>query len=341
MVSALNDEQGSAVDWWFAYKHPYDIAPLGSSKDPGPKSTGYEYLYYDAAPGQRLGVSGGSLDQAKGALYATLAGLFGPDPGAAPPGQGWILYNDEIPGRKDNDDLKGHTKGVLGFNVEDGSALWLLHSTPRYPLPGNAGFPADEKQYGQTYLCITLKDLATAEQLASQMIDQQEPQVYGAHTPPSLDLKSPLYQLAQGTGEPPVKEPGILSFTSRGGKAFRSIAKSRHWGEDFWIDLVGPTLGVDLNIETWRRGKLPGTADSDKCDTVEDIQYVNLSPLGVNYEWHYTKDHAKWAVSRESYWVCVGDINRQVSQEKRGGGAIAFEEQALWEDLSKIDKSAP
>ena len=37
-----------------------------------------------------------------------------------------------------------------------------------------------------------------------------------------------------------------------------------------------------------------------------------------------------------SSWVCVGDINRQVSQEKRGGGSICFQEQALWKALLSV-----
>ena len=49
----------------------------------------------------------------------------------------------------------------------------------------------------------------------------------------------------------------------------------------------------------------------------------------------------KWAVSLKSDWVCVADINRMISQEKRGGGTIAFRDQTLWRDLSKIDRSVP
>ena len=41
--------------------------------------------------------------------------------------------------------------------------------------------------------------------------------------------------------------------------------------------------------------------------------------------------------SRDSDWVCVGDINRMKSQEKRGGGTIAFQDKKLWAALSKTD----
>ena len=38
-----------------------------------------------------------------------------------------------------------------------------------------------------------------------------------------------------------------------------------------------------------------------------------------------------------SNWICVGDINRMISQRKRGGGTIAFQNQTLWQALSKTD----
>lgn len=35
--------------------------------------------------------------------------------------------------------------------------------------------------------------------------------------------------------------------------------------------------------------------------------------------------------------MCVGDINRMISQRKRWGGTIAFQSAPLWKALSKTD----
>jgi deoxyribonuclease-2 len=185
-------------------------------------------------------------------------------------------------------------------------------------------------------LCVTLPNVAAAETIAAQMLDEQEPQTYSPFIPDAIAPTSPMRELAGMPRVPDLKDPSTIPFTSRGGRSFESIAKSRNWGDDFWNDLVGPTLKVNLDVETWRRGKLPSTADDDKTHNVTDVLSVDLATLGVPYTWSYTRDHAKWAVSTDPSWVCVGDINRQVSQEKRGGGSICFQEDALWKALLSV-----
>ena len=154
------------------------------------------------------------------------------------------------------------------------------------------------------------------------MYYRQEPQTYQSHIPSSLPKNDIFNKVANAVDVNETDPPCDIVFLTAAGESFRLIAKNRHWAEDFWIDLVGPHLKVGLDVETWRRGTVPDAEDSDKKHEVEDVLYINLSALKVNYEWHYTKDHAKWGVSETGDWICVADINRQISQEKRGGGTI-------------------
>lgn len=337
MLNAIGDS-GQAVDWWFIYKLPRNArSPSGSSTTP--PSTGFEYVYFDDTS-TRLGRSGSLIDAPGGALYDTLHQIY-PLTGGADGAPGFILYNDErTDGKSDNGEL-GHTKGVLAFDPATNSGFWLLHSTPRFPTLSGCDFPQDEKDYAQTFLCITLKDFATAQQIAGLMVDQQEPQVFASRLPAGVPPGSALVRLTQPLSPADPAPPATLEFTSRGGQAFRCIAKNRHWNSDYWNDLVGPALGVNLDVETWRRGKLAGTGDSDLVHAVLDTLFINLEPLGVDYEWHYTQDHAKWACSQTPDWVVVADINRDTSQEKRGGGGIAFQHPALWQSISQIDTIKP
>src|SRR5258708_6228983 len=265
-ISAL-DESGKAVDWWFIYKVPK--LTLDAQSD---SATGYEYVYFDA---NAINVvkSPNRLDQGNGALNLTLNSVF-KKPAAT---TGWILYNDEKPAdAPGGDDTNlGHTKGVIAFDTDSGTAFWLLHSWPKYADPGAPGMPTPI--YGQTFLCISL-DIKTANALAAQMANHQEPQTYLPRTA-KLSTKDPLYQLTLLKTATAPGDSDALDFQSAGGMKFKVIAKNRNWGKDFWNDLVGPTLKADMDVETWIRGKIAPTLDSDGVHKTFDVKYIDLSRL--------------------------------------------------------------
>jgi deoxyribonuclease-2 len=339
-ISAF-DENGKAVDWWFAYKVP-EMSGSGASA-----AKGYEYAYYDATVGTVVR-SPYLLSMDKGALDVTLDSIFSSPSKTT----GWILYNDERPDAAKNppsqadDGSLGHTKGVLAFDTATKTALWLLHSWPKYAMPGEKTMPTPK--YGQTYLCLSI-DLDTANAIAKVMIDHQEPQVFASRLPDTLGASDPLRLLTKTINANAVGDSHVLDFQSRGGKAFKLIAKNRKWGGDFWNQLVGPALGVNMDVETWIRGAIPSEQDSDAPGKINldgknkvfDIKSIDFTALGMPWKWSETKDHAKWGIGVEADWVCVGDINRMISQEKRGGGAVAFQEQSLWAALSRTDSLNP
>jgi len=328
-ISAL-DESSQPVDWWFLYKVPQLTEHANTAG-----ATGYEYVYYD--PGRsRVERSKNLLMDGKGALDLTLGSVFG----APDTTTGWVLYNDEMPAdakRRDNPSL-GHTKGVIAFDTATATALWLLHSWPKYADPGATAMPAPT--YGQTFLCISL-DMPTASKIAAQMAIYQEPQSYLPRLPDSLPRDDPLRLVTQPLNMRAPGDSEALDFRSRNGLAFKVIAKNRNWGKDFWNDLVGPTLAADMDVETWIRGPIPPIVDSDGVHRIFDIKYINLNPLGAPWAWPESKDHAKWGITTTSGWVCVGDINRMISQENRGGGTIAFQDQVLWQALQQTDLIVP
>lgn len=278
------------------------------------------------------------MNSDQGALNKTLDSVFNnPDSTT-----GWILYNDEKPGDvpgKDNGAL-GHTKGVLAFDLATKTGYWLLHSWPKFAEPKAKADPTPK--YGQTYLCLSLT-FDTLEDIASLMIDYQQPQTYLNRVDCLNNNKtSPLYRLAQAVNPNAAGAFKVLDLETAGANgaksvAFKVIAKNRLWNKDFWNGLVGPTLADDMDVDTWIRGPVPPVADTDGIHKTFDIKYINLGPLGIHMAWPETHDHAKWGITTHSNWVCVGDINRMISQRKRGGGTIAFQNQILWQGLSKTD----
>jgi deoxyribonuclease II len=129
----------------------------------------------------------------------------------------------------------------------------------------------------------------------------------------------------------------VISCKSKGGLPFKVLAKNREWNDDFWNDFVGVQLKADMDVETWIRGPIPPVADSDGIHKTFDIKYINLGPLGAHWAWPETHDHAKWGITKVDDWICIGDINRMLSQRQRGGGTIAFQNKTLWVALGKTD----
>ena len=328
----VKNQQDQPVDWWFIYKTPEHS---GSEQNQG-----FDFFYYDAKS-TALDLSAVGLDHPNQALTHTLRGIF-----QAAPSTGYLVYNDEHADAEKNKTEKGHCKGILAFDKSTDSALFLLHSTPRFPEHQEITLASREAIYGQTFICITLPDYQTANQIAHQMLQQQNPQILheSSYLPASVTEDEALFQLFRGRAIDESSQPSTLHFKSRAGKAFQLIAKSRKWGKDFWIDLVSPTLSCDLVVETWRRGAVTPMQDARSSDYDEDL--LNLSfktNQQTRYDWHYTKDHSKWAVAlnnniSDAPWVCVADLNRMVSQEKRGGASLCFQEPGLWDALKNAEQ---
>ncbi len=353
------DDSGKSVDWWFMYK-----VSSKSQSSKGLKATGCEYAYYDANMARKkakLILSPNTVDKNQGALFNTLNQLYG-SKAKANKNLGWFFYNDENPVTGKVVGSRGHTKGVLAFDLESNSAFWLVQSTPKFPIPGKYSFPKTGMEMAQTFLCVSLKDADTAEKIAHQMRVAQQPNVYAASAIPAALKNQPndnrvlmmQDKIASGTTPATLDMP----FSSRGGQAFRAIAKNKYWGNtlvqdgrtqrhpDFYNDLVGPALHENLEVETWEHDPTPGTQDDDKIHQVLAMQSVNLELLGIPYSWSETFDHAKLAISDKSekvHWVCVGDINFTLAQEKRGGGTVAFICDPLWQSLIQVlsDKPEP
>ena len=178
-------DDGKAVDWFFMYKLPAGATdPTGESDA---TSTGTEYIYSDnrSAP---LALSKHAITDGSSALQKTLAQVYKKSAAS-----GYIMYNEQPVGNMDG--RYGHTKGVLAFDTRTDTTFWLLHSTPKFPTTDGPAFPDSGVDNGQSFLCITLENLAAAEKPAGIMRVQQQPQVYASVLPKSLHKNSPLRSL--------------------------------------------------------------------------------------------------------------------------------------------------
>ena len=112
---------------------------------------------------------------------------------------------------------------------------------------------------------------------------------------------------------------------------FASRLALQEWDDDIWENLVAKHYGSGFVVESWMRGQQLGPyCPPDKAQTVVDARTLYVTVNGTNVTWKETQDHAKWGVALDSsFVVCVGDMNRMISQRKRGGGAVCFNNKKL------------
>jgi deoxyribonuclease II len=343
MTLSAMDDSAEPVDWWFMYKVAGKSSTTEGARAPqigGHTVTGGEYLYFDAngSTGTKLALSPNEVG-GSGALGNTLQQVYGPSDSNV----GWFFYNDENPIDGKVNGARGHTKGVLAFDMGSDTAFWLIQSTPKFPPRDAYSFPTTGMENAQTLLCVTLQDASVAQSIAKQMFVAQQPNVYHASDVPSAltgepnDPRVKLMNDQVAAGSTPVHV--VIPFQSKAGLKFMSIAKNKTWNLDFYNDLVGPTLAENLDVETWEHDPVPPPDDSDKVHTVVDMKAVNLDALGLDVMWPEADDHAKLCISAASestHYVCVGDINFTIAQRKRGGGTVAFQCEPLWSSISSI-----
>ena len=304
------DEANRPVDWWIILKYP----------------DGSRYSYVDSDT-TSLGLKRSPhllSDSTVGALSYTLDGIYDPKWES-----GYVMYNDEWPDQHKHG-TGGHTKGVFGWstdNYQDG--FWLIHSVPRFPSfvkDGYDGLPEEEFRYGQSMMCISLgyKQL----EAAAKQIITGHPWVFD-------------YKLLEGQDDDALPNMKALAegqksedwdinkeiITSLKGAIFTSFYKSPNWGQYLYEDYVEPYYQSSMFWETWMNGINP---DPTFCKPDYDYNSINIRTLGTEdgeESWKETQDHSKWGVSSNDSTtkvVCIGDINRQESQNKRGGGTTCI-----------------
>ncbi|KAL0878832.1 hypothetical protein ABMA27_003858 [Loxostege sticticalis] len=245
----------------------------------------------------------------------------------------------------------GHTKGViLGDKF---TSLWLVHSVPRFPpVPDMHGlnvtsydYPTTGMKYGQSFLCVSVQT-STLNQIATQL-KYNEPLIAHHHIPQEFESELPnLLDVVNNKTIDASPWYHIESFETLVGRKFLSFAKSAMFNDDLYSGLVAEVLQSDLLVESWTNG--PGTLDSE-CSRnfqVRNIERLKFPIAKMSFTSH--NDHSKWAVavahkmhnSQDTkvadYWVCVGDINRALPQESRGGGTVCTSGPILWGNFAHL-----
>lgn len=325
-ISCYNDK-GEAVDWFYMYKMP---------KEHGKKSAQQGEMYSLLEKGSEGWTNGKvTVNDTAGALGRTVGQLYSQGKNTE---LAYILYNDQRPPVDFGDRWvdngggeKGHTKGVVLLDKNQG--FWLVHSTPHFPPVRRAGqysYPSSGVTNGQNFLCVTYP--LDRFQTIGEQLQINQPNVYDCDVPESLaSLVPALAALCKKEHVKPASNRSA-TLTSKGGTDFISFAKGASFHNDLYHAWVAPTLQSDLLVQFWIRstGILP--SDCSQGWNVLDITLINRT-----FAFKASQDHSKWAVSPKAAgsgpgggWVCVGDINRNEAEEKRGGGTVCLRDPVVW-----------
>jgi deoxyribonuclease-2 len=323
MSLGCQDESGAPVDGWTILK----------------KVNGYQYFIYEAASGSFV-ESPYELDQTtNGAVMKTLAPLYDASVNSS---FGYLFWNDNPPVAGSNS-YYAHSKGILATDSTQG--FWLVHSMPNWPYApsgvegANSPGPISDDTYAQSFRCVTT-GISEVNYIASGLrIDDVN--IYGGYIPsPLASQLTEIQELLDGNQRTDV-DYDVLEWNSVAGTTYYQPAKSKKWDKDLWDDLVAPYFETPLNVETWVNGNggrqssicnnsnVPnGTHTKEQPFNVYQVSVVNM-PNGES--WTVQQDHSKYgfAVQSSSVVTCVGDINRMCSQERRGGGALCYEDEGM------------
>ncbi|KAG8003722.1 Plancitoxin-1, partial [Nibea albiflora] len=90
---------------------------------------------------------------------------------------------------------------------------------------------------------------------------------------------------------------------------------------DLYSGLLVKYLKHNLYVKSWGRMRDPLASN---CSTSIPHHVYNVKKMKLNGKsFSDTVDHSKWCVAPGG-WTCIADTNREVSQMKRGGGAICI-----------------
>eukprot|EP01084_Bolivina_argentea_P162992 283598_1 len=279
----------------------------------------------------------------------------------------YYIYSDQPPTPGQNDawganpgDAYGHLKGILDVTHN----FWIIHSQPRYPARINHRYPWHEAageagislDKGQVFFCITSHTPAQMTQFIIQL-DKMHPYIYqggrivgGAFHP--FVFGTPLHPFVFGA-------PRFQEYHfNHHGTDFIHIAKNGHSYGNIFKHIPHVVIGgIQLNYgfiwQTYRHGESCCAQTYGPIPNqviypydILDVQRIHW-PGGNFVSWASGSDHSKIGISyvppanTADKWICVGDLNRAGSQNKRGGGFMCLRNSALWHALSPILEMHP
>lgn len=321
------DEDGKIADWIIVYKLPPTKYNLNDEN--------YVYLSSNNKQTGKWNLSKQNISSNFSVISRILDPVIKSRKGIA-----YLVYNDAVPNEKYYNSNFGHAKGILAFDNDSG--YWMIHSIPKFPNKDYYYFPNASKEHGQIFICINYN--FTAINQIGEQLRYIKPQIYMNNTNSAVSKLSPLVQTLFSSKPSFINHSPWYNYVILNSKLdTKLIIFSKHakFHKDLYSDFVAPVLKSSLLTETWMDGR--GKPLPSNCSIsyhIWNIKKINIFSYYKDKKkilsFNSSVDHSKWAVTNDILkpWVCVGDINRMKSQEKRGGGTLCLYSKAVWETFN-------
>ncbi|XP_062252046.1 deoxyribonuclease-2-alpha-like [Platichthys flesus] len=318
-VSCRNDD-GDEVDWYILYKLPKI------------NDGGLSYLYMDESTNGWI-PSQENINSNSGTLAHTLKPLLDfYDRKMA--GFGYLLYNDQPSELKPAPASFGHSKGVVMLDERTG--VWLSHSTPKFPTYQSKDFwPPSGNANAQTFICVTYS-YASFKQIGLQL-QYIHAFSYDSSIPKTFlpDLRCVALRTCYPKTTPWFR---LMTLTSVNGQRFTSFAKYTRFGDDIYSGFIVNHLKQDLYVKSWGKMRRPLPSNCSIPHNVNNVYNVKKVQLPGTRSFSHTVDHSKWSVTADRGWTCIADMNREMSQMGRGGGAICIKDPVIGDAFYSLIK---
>ncbi|CAD8069569.1 unnamed protein product [Paramecium sonneborni] len=313
---------GTQVDWWLIFKLPADTSIPYS---------GFEYYYCDSQNDcTSMNFMNDDLRDYTSPLQRTVAQISFTSGTTMN-----VVWNDQPFGKSTISD-RAHSKGILSASNAQG--FIINHSTPQFPVFDDSqstiipGMPSSSSVNGQHYFCVTMTtsqiNIVAEQYIIAQTLTQK------ANAISTFESTYPnIYALKSNTRQIPAQS-GSAQVKSKGGLTINVISKNQNLVDDFYATIVAPKLKVGLVMETWGNGT--GGLQEPACSNTYQT-YSNIYRNHNGYKFKYTKDHSKFGISIQSAmpYVCMSDLNRMTTQNKRGGTTFCFLHAKMWNVINK------
>ncbi len=255
--------------------------------------------------------------------------------------EGFFAYNDQPPGhqRAPSSRGAGHCKGIVAWNRH--YLGWLVHSVPRWPegryvslSRQNYSFPSIEPSqliFAQSFAWVVMP-VSSRSSIINQLLEMQ---AYVFFSSPNSIWPRQVGEEVGARDSDGYSVPRTL--TLGGGSEVYHIAKNGAWDACIYHDFLGTGLGkgtpMPWRVQTWsKQSDLNGLQFYYVMD-VRRLQFPDHPTSILN-----GSAHSKWAISHDPHHalVFIGDLNRALSQNKRGGGGILIKSRVLWNFMDSL-----